>query len=74
MIGAVSASVANVAIYPMQDVLGLGSEHRMNRPGETSCWTWRMTWDMVGAAPADRLARLCAAHGRSDFDRLRLGD
>lgn len=72
LIGLVSASVAKLAIYPMQDVLGLGEEHRMNRPGETGCWTWRMVWDMVGEAPAPRLARLCAAHGRAGFERLPL--
>ena len=32
MIRAAFASVADTAIVPMQDVLGLGSEHRMNLP------------------------------------------
>ena len=42
MIRAVLASVADVAIVPLQDVLGLGSEARMNLPGTVSGnWKWR---------------------------------
>jgi 4-alpha-glucanotransferase len=38
----VLASVANTAIIPLQDVLGLGSEARMNLPGTISGnWKWR---------------------------------
>ncbi len=72
MIRAASSSVARYAIYSLQDVLGLGSEHRMNRPGETGHWAWRFRWDMVGPEPARWLARVSAAHGRSDFARLEL--
>ncbi|MBI9033015.1 MAG: 4-alpha-glucanotransferase [Bacteroidales bacterium] len=43
MIQAVWASVANIAIAPMQDILGLGSEARMNKPGTSeNNWLWRM--------------------------------
>ena len=42
LIRAVLASVANTAIVPLQDVLGLGSEARMNLPGTVSGnWKWR---------------------------------
>src|SRR5260370_39619630 len=42
MIRAVLASVADVAIVPLQDVLGLGSVARMNLPGTLSGnWKWR---------------------------------
>jgi 4-alpha-glucanotransferase len=42
MIRAVLASVADVAIVPLQDVLGLGSAARMNLPGTVSGnWKWR---------------------------------
>ncbi len=35
-------SVANIAIFPLQDVLGLGSEGKMNTPGiATGNWAWR---------------------------------
>ncbi len=54
-IRAVYASVANTAIVPMQDVLGLGAEARMNYPSTTSGnWEWRMR----GAALSDRYADL----------------
>jgi 4-alpha-glucanotransferase len=43
MIRAVLASVADTAIVPAQDLLGLGSEARMNRPGTVSDnWRWRL--------------------------------
>ena len=71
MIRAASSSVAQRAITTMQDLLGLGPEHRMNRPGETGHWAWRFTWDMVGPEPARWLARVSAAHGRAAFERLR---
>jgi len=42
MIRAVEASVADVVIVPLQDVLGLGSSARMNLPGTVSGnWKWR---------------------------------
>jgi 4-alpha-glucanotransferase len=43
LIRAVMASVADTAIVPAQDLLGLGSEARMNRPGTvTENWRWRL--------------------------------
>ena len=70
MVRAICASVAELAVYPMQDVLGLGTEHRMNTPGQLACWSWRFGWEQVGAEPAQRLARLAAAFGRAPFERL----
>lgn len=65
MIRAAMASVAEFAVVPMQDVLGLGAEHRMNRPGgETGCWEWRFTWRSVTPRHAERLAELAALYGR----------
>ncbi len=50
------ASVANVAITPAQDLLGLGSEARMNRPGtDRDNWRFRLA---PGALTADVAARL----------------
>lgn len=65
-------SVAALAMVPMQDVLGLGSEHRMNTPGTMGPpnWCWRFEWDMVGAEPARVLALLAAASGRGPFDPI----
>lgn len=38
------ASAADVAVFPVQDILGLGNEARMNRPGVgEGNWRWRMT-------------------------------
>lgn len=67
LIRAALASVADTAIVPMQDVLGLGSEHRMNRPGEASGhWEWRFRWEQVGPEHAARLAALSRLYGRGD--------
>ena len=52
-------SVADFAIVPMQDVLNLGSEARMNVPGTPSGnWTWRMTDEQMATPALDRLAEL----------------
>jgi len=56
MIHAVLASVADLAIVPLQDVLGLGSDARMNLPGKVSGnWKWRYR---PGALTDDLSARL----------------
>ncbi len=42
------ASVANIVVIPMQDVLNLGSEARMNFPGKLGGnWCWRFTWKQI---------------------------
>jgi 4-alpha-glucanotransferase len=42
------ASVANIVIVPMQDILNLGGEARMNFPGKLGGnWMWRFTWDQI---------------------------
>jgi 4-alpha-glucanotransferase len=49
-------SVANTAIVPWQDFLGLDGRHRMNTPGTTvGNWHWRFGWEQV---PADLAARI----------------
>ncbi len=65
MIRAACASVADAAIHPMQDVLGLGSDSRMNTPGQASgCWEWRFTWSQVRPEHAQWLAHLCRLYRR----------
>ena len=65
MIRAACASVADMAIYPMQDILQLGEEHRINTPGSTvGNWMWRFDWTQVNAEHANRLQHLCALYGR----------
>jgi len=57
-------SRASLAIIPAQDVLGLGSEARMNRPGEThGNWSWRLEPGQLNGELAARL-RAAAANGR----------
>jgi 4-alpha-glucanotransferase len=59
------ASVADTAIVPLQDVLGLGSEARMNTPGTPSGnWAWRCTEQQLEHAASARLAALTATYGR----------
>ena len=65
MIRAAVASVGNLAIIPMQDVLGLGNEARMNLPAsETGNWNWRMKPDAVPGDTAARLRELTKLYGR----------
>lgn len=43
------AGHAAATIFPVQDIIGLGSEARMNKPGTVGPhnWTWRFTWDQL---------------------------
>jgi len=57
------ASVADTAVAPMQDLLGLGTEARFNTPGERDGnWSWRLRELPWAAAPGVR--SLCATYGR----------
>ncbi|CAN5175635.1 4-alpha-glucanotransferase [soil metagenome] len=68
MIQSACNSVSAMALYPMQDVLGLGESHRMNRPGSgDGNWTWRFDWPMVDGSVATRLAGIAATSGRGPF-------
>jgi 4-alpha-glucanotransferase len=61
------ASPANLAIVPAQDVLGLGSDARMNRPGRTDGnWSWRLEQGALTPALAERLHRLAGQHARAN--------
>jgi len=65
LIRAACASVADTAVHPMQDVLGLDSAHRMNFPGlAEGCWEWRFSWEQVAPWHAQRLASLCRLYRR----------
>jgi 4-alpha-glucanotransferase len=64
-IRAVFASVANTAIVPMQDLLGLGSEARMNLPNSTAGnWLWRFQPGALKDELAYRLRDLTGLFGR----------
>jgi 4-alpha-glucanotransferase len=59
MIRAAARSVANVCIIPMQDILHLGSEARMNTPAAgAGNWTWRYDREMLRTEFAEKLAGL----------------
>jgi 4-alpha-glucanotransferase len=65
MINILSASAANTVIYPLQDVIGLNSEHRMNMPGTSvGNWAWRFSWNQIQSWHTDRLAELSRLHNR----------
>jgi 4-alpha-glucanotransferase len=58
-------SVAKIAIVPMQDVLGLGSEARMNLPArQEGNWRWRMRPGRIEARLAERFRKLTWTCGR----------
>ena len=61
-------SVAAATIFPVQDVLGLGAEHRMNRPGEAEGhWRWQMTTEQFKklADEGVKLRKLTESSGRA---------
>jgi 4-alpha-glucanotransferase len=65
-------SVADLAIFPVQDVLGLGSEHRMNTPGSSEGnWRWRLERGALDSSTASRLRRLTVLTGRRDNESER---
>jgi len=65
MIREVWRSVAVFAIAPMQDVLGLGGEARMNFPSRLGGnWQWRMKGDELRSQDADRLRELNTLYAR----------
>ncbi|MCS7047554.1 MAG: 4-alpha-glucanotransferase, partial [Gemmataceae bacterium] len=60
------ASVAEIAIAPLQDVLNLGSEARMNTPGRPSGnWTWRFQAGQIHGWIIARLRELTELYGRA---------
>ena len=66
LIRAAYTSVAETAIIPVQDVLDLGSEGRMNRPGaHLDNWSWRVAAGALTRERADRLRRLAEITGRA---------
>src|SRR5215469_12029575 len=66
MIRAALGSVGQVAVVPLQDVLGLGSEARLNTPGtSTGNWTWRVPAGALTADLARTYLHLNAAYGRT---------
>ena len=61
-----SRSNANTFVAPLQDLLGLGSNARMNTPGVAGGnWQWRFSWDQLTDAIRERYAHVTRATGRA---------
>jgi 4-alpha-glucanotransferase len=66
LIRAVWASVADTAITPVQDLLGIGTEGRMNLPASTSGnWFWRYTDGSLTPEIIERLREMTETYGRA---------
>ena len=58
-------TVADIALAPMQDILSLGSESRMNTPSVASGnWQWRFKWENVPHEVAEKLKRITTIYER----------
>jgi 4-alpha-glucanotransferase len=65
MIRLVMMSVADMAVIPMQDILGLGKDARMNRPATPSGnWIWRLKPGQITPAVEDKLSVMTETYGR----------
>lgn len=63
---AAAASVADTAVHPMQDILVLPTDCRMNLPGSASgWWVWRFEWSQVHPWHGQRLADMTRLFGRA---------
>ncbi|NOX16784.1 MAG: 4-alpha-glucanotransferase [Chlorobi bacterium] len=59
------ASVANIVIIPMQDILNLGGEARMNLPGSAGGnWQWRFTWNQINESLAGQYKKMTLLYER----------
>ncbi len=65
LVRATLASRARLAMVPMQDLLELNGDHRMNLPGTAEGnWSWRFEWSVVKPGLAARVKRMVALYGR----------
>ncbi len=65
LIRTVMRSVADMVIFPLQDVLGLPAEHRMNVPGTgEGNWSWRFQPEQLTQEVSDTLGRMTYVYGR----------
>ena len=65
VINAAYASVADTVVIPMQDLLNLGTEARMNFPGKLGGnWTWRFTWEQIPSELPSKLKEKTSLYER----------
>ncbi|MBW2621425.1 MAG: 4-alpha-glucanotransferase [Deltaproteobacteria bacterium] len=58
-------SVADTVIFPLQDVLELGEQARMNIPGtQTGNWEWRLTDDLLTQKVTEEFSAMTEIYGR----------
>jgi 4-alpha-glucanotransferase len=66
LINTAYASVAKLAVIPLQDFLALDSEHRMNIPGTaTGNWRWRFEWSQFRPGLNEKIRDIVQSHGRN---------
>ena len=66
LIRSAMASTSRLAVIPMQDVLSLPSEHRMNTPGTIeNNWQWQLDWDQLNDGQTNHLCHLVCMYGRA---------
>ena len=66
MIRLALSSVANTAVFPMQDLLGLDGTARMNMPGTASGnWSWRFRWEQLTSPIEQRLREITETYERA---------
>jgi 4-alpha-glucanotransferase len=71
MIRLAFSSVAHTAVVPLQDVLGLGSEARMNYPGKASGnWAWRFREGQLTSDILHRLAEFLRLYSRRKKEKV----
>ena len=69
MIRLAMGSVANLSIYPIQDIFGLGANAKMNLPGTVEDnWTWRYRSEALCQEFSDRLKHLTYLYGRQPIE------
>ncbi len=75
MIRLAYASVADMAIVPLQDLLSLDNRARMNFPGKTGgWWSWRYSATMLTKTIGQRLAEISELFGRVRRDEAHNGE
>lgn len=75
LIRAAYSSVANICVIPMQDILNLGNEARMNFPGTLGGnWKWRFTWDQISDGLANHYREMCIMFERPPLKKNQNAD
>lgn len=62
-------SAADTAVFPIQDILGFGSDTRMNTPGKASGnWQYRITKEQLDSIDRNKLRNMMKLYGRYNYD------